>query len=52
MGVIIMVIKYITSESTEFIDQSLFVDCLALCAFEIPYREPEPSLVEKVRKGT
>jgi hypothetical protein len=32
----------------ETIDLNLFADILALCAFEIPYRCPEPKSVEKV----
>lgn len=30
------------------IDEHLFVEALALCALEIPYREPQPSYMEKV----
>lgn len=32
----------------ELIDQHLFVEALALCAFEIPYGDPQPSDIEKV----
>jgi hypothetical protein len=32
----------------ETIDQNQFIDVLAQCAFEIPYRSPEPSSVEKI----
>lgn len=35
-------------EGLELIDKHLFIDLLALCSFEIPYGEPEPSTVEKV----
>ena len=32
----------------ETIDLDLFVEILALCAFEVPYRIPEPNGIEKV----
>ena len=37
------------SGDNEVIDQNTFIDILAQCAFEIPYRTPEPSSVEKVK---
>ena len=35
-------------EGLELIDRHLFTDLLALCSFEVPYGEPEPSAVEKI----
>lgn len=32
----------------EIIDQGTFVEILAQCAFDLPYRSPEPGSVEKV----
>jgi hypothetical protein len=32
----------------ESIDQSLFVDILALCALDLAFRDPEPTDLEKV----
>lgn len=32
----------------EVIDQHLFIEGLALCAFDIPYNDPQPSNIEKV----
>lgn len=40
--------KTIGQPENELIDQHLFVEALALCAFEIPYLEPQPSNIEKV----
>ncbi len=39
-----------TSETTdeEVIDQHLFVEGLALCAFEVPYNDPQPPNIAKV----
>jgi hypothetical protein len=36
------------SGENEFIDQETFVDILAQCAFDIPYRAPQPDSIEKV----
>jgi hypothetical protein len=41
-------ILFTDTAENDFIDQNIFVDILAQCAFEIPYRSPEPSNVEKV----
>jgi hypothetical protein len=35
-------------ENTEVIDEHLFVEALALTAFEVKYRDPEPSNAEKI----
>lgn len=54
MYVAIRTIWYISInnlDGAEFVDDNYFVDLLALCAFEIPYREPQPSPVEKVKSG-
>lgn len=32
----------------DMIDQSLFVDIIALCALDLTFREPEPTDLEKV----
>ena len=40
--------KAIGQSEDELIDQHLFVEALALCAFEILYNEPHPSDIEKV----
>ena len=32
----------------EFIDEHLFVEALALAAFDVNYKEPAPSDIEKV----
>ena len=40
--------KVVGQPECELIDQHLFVEALALCAFEIPYLDPQPSNVEKV----
>ena len=32
----------------EVIDEHLFVEALALCAFEVQYKEPQPNSIEKV----
>ena len=39
-----------SSETTdeEVIDQHLFVEGLALCAFEVPYNDPQPPNIAKV----
>ena len=34
----------------ELIDEHLFVEALALCAFELPYNDPQPTDIEKVRR--
>jgi len=34
----------------DFIDEHLFIEALALAAFEVVYREPQPSNIEKVSK--
>ncbi len=34
----------------DVIDEHLFVEALALTAFEVKYREPQPSNAEKVSK--
>jgi len=39
---------FIILDGTEFVDDNYFVDLLALCAFEVSYRDPQPSPVEKV----
>lgn len=36
------------SKASILIDDHLFVEAIALCAFEVPYREPQPSYFEKV----
>ena len=36
-------------KSPAVIDDHLFVEAIALCAFEVPYKEPQPSDYEKVR---
>lgn len=36
----------------ELIDQHLFTEGIALCAFEIPHFDPQPSNLEKVLKST
>ena len=35
-------------DNVDYIDDNYFVDMLALCAFEIPYRDPQPSNLDKV----
>ena len=40
--------NYNDNESEVYIEQSLFVDMLALCANEIVLPEPEPNPVEKI----
>lgn len=35
-------------DNIEYIDDNYFVDMLALCAFEIPYRDPQPNNLDKV----
>ena len=32
----------------DYIDEHLFIEALALAAFEVIYREPQPSSIEKV----
>ena len=34
----------------DYIDEHLFIEALALAAFEVVYREPQPSNIEKVSK--
>lgn len=41
-------LNLIILDGTGFVDDNYFVDLLALCAFEVPYRDPQPSPVEKV----
>lgn len=36
------------SVSEDFIDEHLFVEALALAAFEVVYRDPQPSEAEKI----
>jgi len=36
------------NEEKKYIDQHLFIEGLALCAFEVNYQEPEPSNFDKV----
>ena len=43
-NIIIIKIK----DPVELIDQSLFVDILALCALDLTFRDPEPTDFEKV----
>ena len=38
----------VTSTERDVIDEHLFVEALALTAFEIKYRDPQPSNAEKV----
>ena len=40
--------KFFFIEEELFVDDKYFVDLLALCAFEVPYRDPQPSPIEKV----
>ena len=39
-----------TAQTTvqDYIDEHLFIEALALAAFEVVYREPQPSNIEKV----
>ena len=41
-------IIFIYKVPVEIVDQSLFVDILALCALDLTFRDPEPSDLEKV----
>ena len=41
--------KTIEYVDEEVIDQHLFIEGLALCAFDIPYSDPQPSNIEKVK---
>ena len=36
------------TKNDDFIDEHLFTEAVALCAFEVQYKEPEPSEVEKI----
>ena len=38
----------IKHQAQDFIDEHLFIEALALAAFEVIYREPQPSNIEKV----
>ncbi len=40
--------RAIDQTENELIDQHLFIEAIALCAFEIPYGDPQPSVVAKV----
>ncbi len=39
----------IDQTENELIDQHLFIEAIALCAFEIPYGDPQPPVIAKVR---
>lgn len=38
-----------TEPEEEFIDQHMFVEALAVIALEIPYLNPQPTEIEKVK---
>jgi hypothetical protein len=38
----------VDQSEADLIDQHLFVESIAICAFEINYTKPEPSNIEKV----
>ncbi len=38
-----------TGQPTSYINDSFFVQAIALCALEVPYREPQPTNFEKAR---
>jgi hypothetical protein len=37
-------------QATKVIDEHLFIEIIALCAFQIQYRDPQPTDTEKVKK--
>ena len=41
--------KYIDKHDDDLIDQHLFIEAIALCAFEVQYSSSQPSPIEKVK---